>query len=235
MKTQYLNLIRTLWAVLMFADLMLLIGHEVKLYLPDVELWIEHMGFFAPLGFIFLFAILSPAFVSIDALCFAAGVLFPLITGELVVLISTFLSAAIMFYLGRNFLRKWVLRWIAGNKRFTTLNRLLTGKNEFKLMFLLHLTPLPFALLNYALSVTKVSFRPYLAATSGILIYNGSLVYFGYATKHLTGLIIRSEQTGFAPYSALVIGLIVLIVTLIYIIKIAGNALKEMNMDNFSE
>lgn len=44
-----------------------------------------------------------------------------------------------------------------------------------------------------------------------------------------------SAPTGFVSYPMLVIGLFILIIVLIYITKIAGNVLKEMNMENFSE
>ncbi len=190
------------------------------------------MGFFAPMGFIFLFTVLSPVFVSVDALCFAAGVLFPIVTGELTVVIATYLSAAMIFFLGRDFMRERVHAFIAGHKRFAALDKAISGDNAFKLMLLLRLTPLPFAMLSYALSVTQVKFRPYLAATSGILVYNGSLVYFGYATKHLTGLVRGAPQTGIASHSLLVFGLITLIATLIYVAKIAGNLLKGMDLEN---
>ncbi|MGJ0484414.1 MAG: TVP38/TMEM64 family protein [Methylomicrobium sp.] len=212
--------------------LVLLIGHELELYLPDLEDWIKSFGMFAPLGFILLFTLLSPVGVSVDVLCFAAGVLFPIATAEMVVMMATYLSAALIFFLGRDFVRTRVMASIARHKRFAALDKVLSGSNAFKLMLLLRLTPLPFALLSYALSVTEVKFRPYLAATSGILVYNCSLVYFGYATKHLTGLAHKASQTSFASYFMPIFGLVILIAVLIYVAKIADNLLKAMALKN---
>jgi uncharacterized membrane protein YdjX (TVP38/TMEM64 family) len=93
---------RKLWVALFFAALVLLIDHELKLYLPDLKIWIQKLGVYAPLGFVLLFVVLAPMFVSIDALCFAAGILFPIVTGELAVIIATYLSAALIFYLGQD-------------------------------------------------------------------------------------------------------------------------------------
>jgi uncharacterized membrane protein YdjX (TVP38/TMEM64 family) len=193
------------------------------------------MGALAPLGFILLFVVLSPLFVSVDALCFAAGILFPVITGELTVILATYLSAALIFFLGRDLVRERVLSFLAKHKRFASLDKVISGDNAFKLMLLLRLTPLPFALLSYALSVSQVKFLPYLAATSGILIYNGTLVYLGYTTKHLTGLVKGTAQTGFITHSILVVGLLILITVLIYVAKIAGDTLKAMDLQDTDE
>ena len=106
--------------------------------------------------------------------------------------------------------RQFLYRFIAGHKRFATLDKVISGDNAFKLMLLLRLTPLPFAILSYALSVTQVNFWPYLAATSGIFIYNGSLVYLGYTTKHLSGLIKGASQTGFVSHTMLIFGLLII-------------------------
>ena len=65
MQLQHMSLSRKLLAALAFVVLVLLIGHELDLYLPDLEIWVQDMGVFAPLGFIVLFAALSPVFVSI--------------------------------------------------------------------------------------------------------------------------------------------------------------------------
>jgi uncharacterized membrane protein YdjX (TVP38/TMEM64 family) len=100
MQLQRMSLSRKLSAALAFVTLVLLIGNELELYLPDLEIWVQDMGVFAPLGFILLFVVLSPVFVSVDALCFAAGVLFPILTGELTIIIATYLSAALIFFLG---------------------------------------------------------------------------------------------------------------------------------------
>jgi len=95
-------------------------------------------------------------------------------------------------------------------------------------MFLLRLTPLPFAMLSYAFSVTEVRFRPYLAATSGILIYNTSLVYFGYTAKHLSGLISEVSPRNTVSYPLLAVGLVIFLMVLIYVAKVAGKAVKQM-------
>lgn len=188
MPLQDIGLIKKLAIALLFAGLVLLIGHELELYLPDLEVWIQGMGAFAPLGFITLFVVLTPFFMSVDALCFAAGLLFPIGAGEFYIIIATYLAAAVIFYLGRYLLRDRVLTLLARHKHFSELDEVIKD-NEFKLMFLLRLIPLPFAMLSYAFSVTQVRFWPYLAATRGVLIYNISLVYFGYTAKHLSGLI----------------------------------------------
>ncbi len=227
MQLQDIGLIKKLAIALTFVGVVLLIGHELKLYLPDLEVRIQNMGAFAPLGFIMLFVVLTPLFMSVDALCFAAGLLFPIGSGAFYITIATYLASALIFFLGRYLLRDRVLTHLAEYRRFSKLNEVIKG-NEFKLMFLLRLTPLPFAMLSYAFSVTQVRFRPYLAATSGILIYNISLVYFGYTAKHLSGLISEASPQNTVSYPLLTVGLVIPLAVLIYVAKIAGKALKQL-------
>ena len=229
MQLQDIGLIKKLAIALTFVGVVLLIGHELKLYLPDLEVRIQDMGAFAPLGFIALFVALTPFFISADALCFAAGLLFPIGAGVFYIIIATYLASAVIFFLGRYLLRDRVLKHLAEHKRFSELNEVIKG-NEFKLMFLLRLTPLPFAMLSYAFSVTQVRLRPYLIATSGILIYNISLVYFGYTAKHLSGLISEAPSQSTVSYPLLTVGLMISLAVLIYVAKIAGKAVKQMGI-----
>lgn len=230
MQLQNIGLIKKLAIALILVGFVLLIGHELELYLPDLELWIQELGALAPLGFITLFVVLTPLFVSVDALCFAAGLLFPIGAGEFYIIIATYLAAALIFFLGRYLLQDRVLMFIAEHKRFSELNAVVND-NAFELMFLLRLTPLPFAMLSYALSVTQVKFWPYLAATSGILIYNASLVYFGYTAKHLSGLISGVSPQSSVSYPMLTVGLLISLAILIYVAKIAGKTLKQLNLE----
>jgi uncharacterized membrane protein YdjX (TVP38/TMEM64 family) len=224
-----LIMFRKLAIVLIFVGVVLLIGHELKLYLPDLEVWIQSMGAFAPLCFIAVFVALTPFFISADALCFAAGLLFPIGAGVLYIIIATYLASAVIFFLGRYLLRDRVLKHLAEHKRFSKLNEEIKN-HELKLMFLLRLTPLPFAMLSYAFSVTQVRLRPYLAATSGILIYNISLFYFGYTAKHLSGLISEAPSQSTVSYPLLTAGLIISLAVVIYVAKIAGKLVKQMGI-----
>ncbi|MGZ8184666.1 MAG: TVP38/TMEM64 family protein [Methylobacter sp.] len=227
MQLQNIGLTKKLVLAFIFVGLVLLIGHELELHLPDLEVWVQDMGAWAPLGFVALFVILTPLFVSVDALCFAAGLLFPIGAGEFYIILATYLASALIFFLGRYLLRHRVLMLLAEHKRFSELN-LIINDNAFKLMFLLRLTPLPFAMLSYALSVTQVRFWPYLAATSGILIYNASLVYFGYTTKHMAGLISGVSPQGTISYPLLAAGLVISVAVLIYAATIAGKTVKQL-------
>ena len=231
MQLKNMSIARKLSLILAIAGVILVIGHELELYLPDLELWIQKLGAFAPLGFIALFVVLTPVFISVDTLCFAAGLLFSIGAAEFYITLATYLAAALIFFLGRYLFKDRVITFIARHKQLAALDAALNSES-FKLMFLLRLTPLPFALLSYALAATQVRFWPYLFATSGILIYNGSLVYMGYTTKHLTGLVSGSAKQSSVSYPLLIFGLLITVGILIYVSKIAGETVKQLNLEN---
>ena len=225
------SIAKKLSVILTVAGVILVIGHELELYLPDLELWIQSLGALAPLGFILLFVVLTPVFVSVDTLCFAAGLLFSIGSGVLYIIIATYLAATLIFFLGRYLFKDKVITLIAKHKQLAALDTAI-NKQPFKLMFLLRITPLPFALLSYALAVTKVRFWPYLSATSGILIYNCSLVYMGYTTKHLAGLVSVSAKQSDVSYPLLALGLLISVLVLYYVTKIARETINQLSSES---
>ena len=221
------NLNRKLLHVTLAAFLLIMFGHELKIYLPDIEQWIQHLGAWAPMGFIALFVLATPLFISVDALCFAAGVLFPLISGEFYMIVATYLSATFIFLLGRYLFKDRVRAYVSRSNKLSELDSAL-AKYAFKIMFLLRLTPLPFAMLSYSFSVAPVRFWPYLTATSGILIYNATLVYLGYTTKHISGLVSGRAVQGHISYPLLATGLIMTLAILFFVSKLAGKTLNKI-------
>lgn len=222
---------RKLSVILTVAGVILVIGHELELYLPDLELWIQKLGALAPLGFILLFVVLTPVFVSVDTLCFAAGLLFSLGAAQVYMTIATYLASALIFFLGRYAFKDRIVTFIAKHKQLATLDTTISHQ-PFKMMFLLRLTPLPFAMLSYAFSVTEARFWPYLGATSGILIYNASLVYMGYTTKHLAGLVSGSAKQSDVSYPLLALGVLISVLVLYYVTKIARETINQLNSES---
>ena len=103
------SIAKKLSVILTVAGVILVIGHELELYLPDLELWIQSLGALAPLGFILLFVVLTPVFVSVDTLCFAAGLLFSIGSGVLYIIIATYLAATLIFFWGDIYLKTRLL------------------------------------------------------------------------------------------------------------------------------
>ncbi len=230
-----MELTKKITAIVISATLIFFAGYEFNVHLPSLEVRIESLGFFAPAGFVALFAVTTPLFISVDALCLVAGVLFPLFTGELAIILATYLSAAAIFFTGRHFVRDKVREIISRHRHLAIIELIIRGQNSFKLMFLIRLTPMPFAMVSYALSLTEVAFLPYMAATSGILLYNCSLVYLGYAAKHMGGALSGNGGGAFS-HSFLVIGVIALLFVLAYIGRMAGKALNvQNNQDKVSQ
>lgn len=230
MPFKNMSVARKLSVILAIAGAILIIGHELELYLPDLELWVEKLGVYAPLGFIALFVVLTPFFVSVDTLCFAAGLLFSIGAAEFYMTVATYLASALIFLLGRYLFKDRVVTFIAKHKQFAALDAAINAQ-PFKLMFLLRLTPLPFAMLSYALSVTEVRFWPYLGATTGILIYNASLVYMGYTTKHLAGLVSGSAKQSGVSYPVLAFGVVISLLVLFYVTKIASETINRLRLE----
>ncbi len=202
-------------------------GYFLEHSVPALEPWIASRGAWAPLFFVLSFALLTPLFFPVDALCFAAGVLFGFWRGLLWATLGTFMAAALMFFVGRYLAREKVQALVQNNAKFAALQAVL-GEDPLKLMFLLRLLPLPFALLSYALSITRVKFGHYLAATSGILVYHSAVIYLAYIATHLTRSIAQDSGQSFLHWMGLAGSIALAVMILISIVRTAREAINRL-------
>jgi uncharacterized membrane protein YdjX (TVP38/TMEM64 family) len=158
------------------------VGQKLVAEFPRFEGWVRSLGVLGPLVFIAVYALAVVAFAPGSALTVAAGVIFGVAQGTLYVFVAATLGASAAFLVARYLARGAVERRLAGNKRFTAIDRAV-GEQGRKIVFLLRLSPVfPFNLLNYALGLTRVRFVDYFVACAGMLpgtllfVYSGSLV-----------------------------------------------------------
>jgi uncharacterized membrane protein YdjX (TVP38/TMEM64 family) len=165
-------------------------------------------------------------------LTLGAGGLFGLVEGILAVSLGSTLAACIVFLVGRTLARRWVEDKFAASPRFRALDRAVAA-NGFRIVLLTRLSPaFPYTLLNYAYSLTRVSFRDYLLASwIGMLPGTVMYVYLGRGAKGIAELIAALsegragenwEQTLF-----LFVGLLATVAVTVLITRIARNALRE--------
>jgi uncharacterized membrane protein YdjX (TVP38/TMEM64 family) len=155
-------------------------------WLKDFQKWIEGLG---PLGgVLFGLAYVAGAllFVPGAVLTIGAGYLFGLGWGVVVVSLASTAAAALAFLIARHLARARVETLARKYPKFAALDRAI-GKNDWKVIFLLRLSPLiPFSISNYLYGLTSVRFAPYvLASWIGMLPGTFLYVYLGAAGKSL--------------------------------------------------
>eukprot|EP00587_Corethron_hystrix_P009093 CAMPEP_0113311630 /NCGR_PEP_ID=MMETSP0010_2-20120614/8787_1 /TAXON_ID=216773 ORGANISM="Corethron hystrix, Strain 308" /NCGR_SAMPLE_ID=MMETSP0010_2 /ASSEMBLY_ACC=CAM_ASM_000155 /LENGTH=296 /DNA_ID=CAMNT_0000167301 /DNA_START=197 /DNA_END=1087 /DNA_ORIENTATION=- /assembly_acc=CAM_ASM_000155 len=155
--------------------------------LTDAVVQIEAAGAMGYLYFGVIYTIAEILAIPAIPLTASAGYLFGVLPGTAVVLVAASVAASVSFLLGRYALRGAVEKILEDNPRFKAMDAAI-GKEGFKLMLLLRLSPIfPFALSNYLYGVTSVRFWPYFWGTMlgfapGTLAY----VYTGEFGKALT-------------------------------------------------
>lgn len=118
----------------------------------------------------------------------SAGYLFGPVKGTAIVLLSASVAAGVSFQIGRTLLRDYVENILKDYPKFAKIDKAI-GKEGFKLMLLLRLSPIfPFALSNYLYGASSINFPAFFGGTvlgfaPGTLAY----VYTGYVGKALTG------------------------------------------------
>jgi uncharacterized membrane protein YdjX (TVP38/TMEM64 family) len=155
--------------------------------LQDVVTAVESMG---PLGALYFGVVYTLAdLLAIPAfpLTASAGYLFGVTKGTGVVLASASIAAAISFVIGRTILRSYVENLLLEFPQFQKIDRAI-GKEGFKLMLLLRLSPIfPFALSNYLYGASSVGFMEYFFGTMiGFTPGTVAYVYSGEVGKALT-------------------------------------------------
>lgn len=185
------------------------------------------LGPWGPVAFVALYVVACVALVPGSLLTLGAGAVFGLAKGFAAVWLGASLGAAAAFLVGRYAARDWVERRVAGDDRFRAIDRAV-AREGFKIVLLARLSPVfPFNLLNYALGLTGVTLRSYLAASAlgmipGTLLY----VYLGSLAGSLAGL--RGPSEGRSPYewALLAAGLCATAAVAWYAARIAREALE---------
>lgn len=217
--------IKLLWVVLALG-LLALVGNLIGAHISQAEVWIGQQGALAPLIYVLIYCLCVSCFMSVDLLSFAAGVMFGLWWGFLYAYIGSFLSAALIFFIAHHLGRERLDKFIQQHPKLSRLDAA-TSKHGFKIMFLLRLTPLPFALLSYALARTRVSFVAYILACAGMFLTNFVSVYYGFVAQHMGKLASGHDQLSSSHYFGMFSIVLLSIVLTVVIGHIARKAIAE--------
>jgi uncharacterized membrane protein YdjX (TVP38/TMEM64 family) len=212
---------RILVPLLLVALVVYFYGEIIAAWFREFADWVKTLGPWGPIAFIAGYVLGVLAFVPGSVLTLAAGAIFGLAAGTLYVFIGASLGACAAFGLARSFARGAIERRIVGNKRFAAVDRAI-AKEGLRIVFLLRLSPLfPFSFGNYALGLTRVSFRDYAIACTGMLPWTFVYVYLGSVVGDTGGGL------------RIVIGLVTAVVVFL-IARIAKRALAEATAESAS-
>jgi uncharacterized membrane protein YdjX (TVP38/TMEM64 family) len=163
------------------------VAQDPSAALDQVVRIVESMGSLGVVYFGVAYTIAEILAIPAIPLTASAGYLFGPVEGTSVVLLSASIAAAVSFVIGRTLLRDYVESILEEYPKFAKIDRAI-GKEGFKLMLLLRLSPIfPFALSNYLYGASSINFRAFFFGTlfgfaPGTLAY----VYTGYVGKALT-------------------------------------------------
>ena len=209
--------------------LIVMLGRQAGVYLPQFVAWVDSLGVWGPVVFVAGYVIAAVAFVPGSILTLAAGAIFGLGKGVVIVFIAAILGASAAFLVARYLARPAIERRLAGNARFTAIDRAV-GAQGRKIVFLLRLSPVfPFNLLNYALGLTKVRFLDFFVASVGMLPGTLLYVYYGKLAEDVATLAGGTAVAkGPEYYAVLILGLVATIIVTTIVTRIARRALKEV-------
>jgi uncharacterized membrane protein YdjX (TVP38/TMEM64 family) len=205
-----------------------LIFLPVTAYLYDFLDWVRGMGVCGPVVFGAVYVGACVLFVPGSVLTLGAGFVFGVVVGTITVSASSVAGASAAFLLGRTLLRDWIQARIARNPRFHALDAAVQ-RQGFLIVLLCRLSPIfPFNLLNYALGLTRVSFRDYLLASwLGMLPGTVLYVYLGSTLKSLADLAAGKVEGGVARWVLFGIGLVATVAVTVVVTRLARKALRQ--------
>jgi uncharacterized membrane protein YdjX (TVP38/TMEM64 family) len=219
------------WVLALLAAASLL----VVLYFLDVQkliqvalAWISDLGPWGPVFFFVFYILATLLFLPGLIPTMAAGVLFGVIQGTLLVSISSISGATLAFLTGRYLAREWVAAMIRGNQKFEAIDAAV-AQEGWKIVGLTRLSPVfPFNLLNYAFGLTQVSLKHYfLASWIGMLPGTVMYVYIGSLAGDLATLGSGDRSRTPAEWALYGVGLMATVVLTLYLTRIAQRALNR--------
>jgi uncharacterized membrane protein YdjX (TVP38/TMEM64 family) len=197
-------------------------------YVPALAAWVETMGVWGPVTFILAYATATVLFVPGALLTMAGGAIFGVVEGTIYVFGAALLGSGAAFLIARHLARGPIEARLTKSPRFASVDAAVAD-DGLKITFLLRLSPIfPFNFMNYALGLTRVSFRHYMLASFGMLPGTLLYVYYGRVAGDVAALAGgAATEKGAAYYGVTILGLVATIAVTAIVTRIARRALAE--------
>ena len=228
---------RVPWKLIILIIIILGLLVAVKLlpvgkYVISALEWTEGLGSWAPI-FVVIFYILACVLMMPGLIItIAAGFLFDLLWGTIIVSIASTIGACAAFLIGRTLARRWIEQRVRSQPKFAAIDSAV-GQEGFKIVLLTRLSPIfPFNLLNYAYGLTKVKFWSYAVASwVGMIPGTVMFVYIGSAIRKAGKSLAEVESgTGQGNLGKTIFfwgGLLIAVFVATFVTRISRKALRE--------
>ena len=188
--------------------------------------WADARGTIGMVGFGAAYVVLALLFVPGAVLTMAAGAVYGVGWGLVVVAVATTVADAAAFLLGRHVARDAVLRLMRRYPRFRLVDRAIS-RGGWRIVALVRLNPtLPYSASNYLFGVTGVPFPTFLASSAVFTLPGAwAYLYAGFVGVETLG----GEARTAAEWAVLLFGLAVTVAAVAYVTVLARRALDELN------
>lgn len=187
------------------------LAEEVHRHLQEIESWVAGLGPWGPLAFVAIFVLGTSLLVPESVLAIVAGAIFGMSWGGAMAVAGTLLAGALQYTLARRLLRERIRQLLDARPRFAAIESAVR-RDEVRLQWLLRLTPLNPALLNYLLGAAGVRFPPFLLACLAQIPHLFLELYLGHAGRHMTaqaaGVVPQSQLHHLAVYGGLALAIL---------------------------
>lgn len=191
--------------------------------------WIGKLGPYAAVVFVLAYLLATIFMLPASPMSIAAGALFGLLFGTMLVLTGAILGMGVTFLIARYAARDWVLKRIQFSPRLYAFDQAI-AEGGWRVVVLLRLSPLfPFNLQNYFYGITGIGFWPCILASAAAIV-PGTLafVYLGYAGRvTLQGAAAENAAWGAGQWILLAIGLAATLGVTFYVSRLAQRKLRD--------
>jgi uncharacterized membrane protein YdjX (TVP38/TMEM64 family) len=200
-------------------------------WLAALLLRVGELGPWGPILFALLYVAAAVTMAPAFLLSVAAGALFGVWKGSLLVFISATLGAIAAYGVARLLAGTRVVAWIMRDRRVAVVRSAVAREGAW-VQFLLRLSPIvPYVLLNYALGLSRVRVRDFLIACFGMIPTIVMYAYYGRVVGDVAKI-----AAGIAPprgreyYVLLVVGLIATVIATMAITRAARRAIEQQRL-----
>lgn len=200
----------------------------IEAWLQQAQAWSVEHPWLGRSAYLAAFVVAACLMVPGSLLFMSGGYLFGFVWGGLLAVLATPLAALAAYWVGATIAREPVAALVSRNPKFDAIDRAIDRKGGLIVLLTRLSMLLPYNVLNYAFSVTRVRPGAYFWATAlGMLPPVILFVYIGAAASDVTALTEGDQVSG--PWSKVILvgGIIVLIAALVVIQRTASRILRE--------